>query len=253
MRLFYIDPCQIKDHVVAIKGSEARHIKTVLRLRPGDNLKLFDGSGSEYEAVIINEFPNKVEVEILQSRHVEVKRSVQIIVAQAYLKEKKMDDLVRMLCELGIAMWIPFFSERSIARPSPKRLENRIARWKRIAQEALKQCRRPESLEIKRTRLFEDVLNLGKTCELKIIFWEDESRLLDIQLIAKSASVTKILLILGPEGGFTSREIEMAVNRDFVSASLGPRILRAETATLAACTLVQYLYGDMGKKNLDKY
>jgi 16S rRNA (uracil1498-N3)-methyltransferase len=253
MRLFYIDPCQFKDHVVVIKGSEARHIKNVLRLRPGDNLKLSDGSGSEYEAVIINEFPNKVVVEILQSHHVDVKPSVQIIVAQAYLKEKKMDDLVRMLCELGIATWIPFFSERSIARPSQKRLDNRSARWKRIAQEALKQCRRLESLEIKRTWLYKDVLNFAKMCEVKIIFWEDESSFLDTQLVAKPANpITKILLMLGPEGGFTSREVEMALNRDFVAASLGPRILRAETATLAACTLIQYLYGDMGKKNLDK-
>lgn len=254
MRHFYIDPCRLKDHVVAIKGSEAHHIKNVLRLRPGDNIKLFDGSGREYEAVIINESPNKIEIEVLRSRHVEVKPSVQIIVAQAYLKAKKMDDLVRMLCELGIATWIPFFSERSIARPSQKRLDNRNARWKRIAQEALKQCRRLESLEIKRPWLFEEVLNFGETCDLKILFWEDESKLLDTPLVATPArSIDRILVILGPEGGFTSREVEMAVNSDFVCASLGPRILRAETATLVACTLIQYLYGDMGKKNLDKF
>ena len=117
MRYFFIDPSRVTDPVVSIIGSEAHHIKNVLRLKPGDGLKLFDGTGFEYEADIISVTAKAVAVAIKGKAKAAVPSGAHIIVAQAFLKEKKMDDLVRKLCELGIAQWIPFFSSRSIARP----------------------------------------------------------------------------------------------------------------------------------------
>jgi 16S rRNA (uracil1498-N3)-methyltransferase len=169
------------------------------------------------------------------------------MVAQAFLKEKKMDDLVRKLCELGVAKWIPFFSQRSIPRPDASRLAGRRRRWQRIAAEALKQCRRADLPEIGEALSFEAVLDVGQTCDLNIVFWENESCPLNSSLGSDGKHpIKKILLMLGPEGGFTQHEIQMAANSGFVAAGLGPRILRAETATLAAVTLAQYLFGDMG-------
>ena len=169
------------------------------------------------------------------------------MVAQAFLKEKKMDDLVRKLCELGVAKWIPFFSQRSIARPDASRLAGRTRRWYRIATEALKQCRRADLPEIAGALSFEEVLDFSKTCDLNIVFWENESTPLHRGIKSNEKnSIRTILLMLGPEGGFTREEIEMAERSGFVVAGLGPRILRAETATLAACAIVQYLFGDMG-------
>ena len=247
MRHFFIDPSAATSSLVTIQQSEAHHIKNVLRLRPGDRIKLFDGTGFEYEAVIRKMSAEKVDVEILGRIRATLQSGVKIMVAQAFLKEKKMDDLVRKLCELGVAKWAPFFSQRSIARPDASRLAGRTRRWHRIATEALKQCRRIDLPDIAGPLSFKEVLDLSKTCDLNIVFWENESTPLDSGIeSSRKHPIRKILLMLGPEGGFTQQEIEMAEHSGFVVAGLGPRILRAETATLAAVTLVQYLFGDMG-------
>ncbi len=115
MRYFFIDPSSAARPLVSIKGPEAHHIKNVLRMKPGDSLKLFDGTGFEYEAVLISVSAKNVAVEIQRKIEATAQPGVRIIVAQAFLKEKKMDDLVRKLCELGVSRWIPFFSQRSIA------------------------------------------------------------------------------------------------------------------------------------------
>ncbi len=249
MRYFFIDPSLVAGPEVSLTGSEAHHIKNVLRLKPGDGLKLFDGTGFEYEAAIVRVSAKKVTVEIQHKARLAVPSGVQIIVAQAFLKEKKMDDLVRKLCELGMTQWVPFFSRRSIARPDAKRLEARSQRWQRIATEAVKQCRRVDTPQIAGARSFEEMLDFSQNCDLRIVFWENESSPLTADRSSNDNPVKKILLMLGPEGGFSDQEIQRLQNSGFISAGLGPRILRAETATIAAVSLVQYLYGDMGKKS----
>ena len=249
MRHFFIEPSPGLNSLVAIRQPEAHHIKNVLRLKPGDRIRLFDGAGFEYEAVIRKMSATKVDVEILSKVRATLRSGPKIMVAQAFLKEKKMDDLVRKLCELGVAKWIPFFSRRSIPRPNASRLAGRRRRWQRIAAEALKQCRRVDLPEITEALSFEAVLDVGKTCDLNIVFWENESSPINSGIGSnEKPPINKILLMLGPEGGFTHQEIQMAEHSGFVVAGLGPRILRAETATLAAVTLVQYLFGDMGTR-----
>lgn len=247
MRHFFIDPMAAAKPFISIEGAQAHHIKNVLRLQPGDSIKLFDGANYEYEAVISSLDADKVEIEIQRKSKIDGCAGARILVAQSFLKEKKMDDLVRKLSELGIAGWIPFFSQRSIARPDKGRLAGRVRRWKRIATEALKQCRRSTMLEISDAVSFDDLMALSRSCDLKIVFWENETIALTPDTRpAKKAPLKSIMVMLGPEGGFTGQEIETARRNGFVTAGLGPRILRAETATLAAATLVQYLFGDMG-------
>lgn len=247
MRRFFIHPTAVNKPLAILEGSEAHHIKNVLRLKPGDRIKLVDGTGWEYEAAIKTLNAEKVELEIRHEFQTPVTAGVRILVAQAFLKEKKMDDLVRKLSELGIAGWIPFFSNRSIARPDKNRLVGRAHRWERIAAQAVKQCRRSDMLRIYEALSFSEVLQFSKSCDLKMVFWENETAPLNPDLGLKGlGSLKRILLMLGPEGGFTEQEIETARQAGFAIAGLGPRILRAETATLAACTLIQYIYGDMG-------
>ena len=252
MRHFYIDPASARKKTVFIKGSEARHIRNVLRLKPGDKVKLFDGTGLEYEAIIDDLSAARVDVSVLRTYQAIATVTVKIIVAQAFLKEKKMDQLIRPLCELGITEWIPFFSERSVARPVEKRLANRKERWNKIAMQALKQCRRADIPEI-RALTFDEVLDYGSACDLKVVFWEEEAESI-AAILARMGEFNprKIMIMLGPEGGFSEQEVQKARSGGFVAAGLGPRILRAETATLAACSIIQYLFGDIGKKNLDK-
>jgi len=251
MRYFLIEQTTVSGPTSLITGPDARHIKTVLRLKPGDKIGLFDGKGFEYEARIVAISTGKVEVAVMQCFPAAAESPVQIVVAQAFLKEKKMDSLIRQISELGITGWLPFFAERSVPRPDQKQLLVRTQRWKKIAREALKQCKRGRILEIGETVSFESMLNQSESSDLKIAFWEDEAAPLNASLTKFERPINTIFVLLGPEGGFTVQEIERARARGFITASLGPRILRAETATVAACTLLQYLYGDMGK-NLDK-
>jgi len=249
MRRFFIEQTKITSTKIFITGSDAAHIKKVLRMKSGDRIGLFDGRGFEYEARIENLLAGSVEVSITKRFLSASESPVQIIVAQALLKDKKMDILARQLTEIGITKLIPFTSIRSVPRPDKKRLSERRKRWEKIAIEALKQCRRGHVTEIGETITFNDVIKIDDECDLKIVFWENESKPISnaVQQV-HDRHYRKILAVLGPEGGFTEKEIEDARACGFVTASLGPRILRAETATVAACTILQYLFGDMGLK-----
>ena len=249
MRRFFIEKSDFHCQTAVIKGSDAKHIKNVLRLKAGDRIGLFDGTGNEYEAEIIGFSPGAVEITTIRKYPTTTESPVQITVAQAFLKDKKMDSLIRPLTELGITKWFPFMAKRSVPTPDQKRLSARTQRWEKIAKEALKQCERGCIPEIGETISFEELLNRGKNFDLKIIFWEKETRKIDIKLPTHKTQVKKILIVLGPEGGFSAEEIEKARENGFITASLGPRILRSETAAIAACTIVQYLFGDMGKNN----
>jgi 16S rRNA (uracil1498-N3)-methyltransferase len=250
MRYFFIDSVGPKDAMVSITGPDARHIRTVLRLKPGDKIGLFNGKGFEYEAEIVDLSPGKVNATLIRSFPSSAESPIRITVAQGFLKERKMDGLVRQLSELGITEWMPFIAERSVPMPDKKQLLTRTKRWEKIAREAVKQCRRGRIMKIGDTASFSQVLNLAMDCDLKIAFWEDESR--PVQSINAKSPIQTVFALVGPEGGFTQKEIEKANNHGFVTAGLGPRILRAETAGVAASVLLQYLFGDMNQKYLDK-
>ena len=175
MRHFYVDPSAVTKPLVTLKGSEAHHIKNVLRLKPEDCIRLIDGTGNEYEAVIKTLAAESVEIEIRHEIQAPESAFPRILVAQAFLKEKKMDDLVRKLSELGIAGWVPFFSHRSVPRPDKNRLAGRAHRWERIAAEAVKQCRRSDMLRIYDALSFKEMLQFSQDCDLKIVFWENEA------------------------------------------------------------------------------
>jgi len=248
MRYFFIKQSDLAGSKAVVEGSDAHHIKNVLRLKPGDKIGLFDGTGLNYETRIITLLPKSIEVSVIRSFPSTTESSVQITVAQALLKDRKMDLLVRQLTELGITSWIPFIAKRSIPRPDKRRLFARTERWNKITKEAVKQCKRCCPLKIGETISLKEVLSLGKDNDLKIVFWEEESNPVNQELLVSNVKpAEKIFILLGPEGGFTIEEVENAKASGFITASLGPRILRAETATIAACTLLQYLFGDMGK------
>ncbi len=245
MRYFFIEQAKSTGSTFVITGSDARHIKTVLRLKPGDKIGLLDGKGFECEAEVVDLSAGRVKVSVIRRFPSDAESPVQITVVQGFLKEKKMDGLVRQLSELGIIKWIPFIADRSVPRPDKKQLSARTKRWVKISKEAIKQCKRGCIMEIGDTVSFEEILNLSQAADLKIAFWEDELQPLNAKLPGSDCKINKIYVLLGPEGGFTKQEIESARDRGFVTASLGPRILRAETATVAACVLLQHLFGDM--------
>ena len=173
MRHFFIDQSELAVPVPTLRGADAKHIINVLRMKPEEKIGLFDGTGKQYEARIVDLSSGKVEVSILGSFYPSVESPLELVVAQSFLKEGKMDDLVRKLTELGISKWIPFISERSVPKPDDKRIIARTGRWEKIAKEAAKQCKRVKITRIGEMVSFEEILASEKDFDLKILFWEN--------------------------------------------------------------------------------
>jgi len=150
---------------------------------------------------------------------------------------------VRQLTELGARCFIPFTCERAVARPDPKRMAARKARWETIAAESLKQCRRTRTPEITNLRDFNGMLTASDTADAKLVFWEAASA--PLATLPELKPGATVFAVLGPEGGLTADEVAAATACGFRVLSMGPRILRAETAAVAACALLQHRFGDM--------
>ena len=245
LRRFFITPEMVQQPQPEISGSDAGHICRVLRLSAGDAVELFDGTGNGYRAQIVSASPNRVLFLIEETFPLLCESSVHISLAQGILKDRKMDDLIRQLTELGIHRWIPFYAARSVPVPGKKGMGTRLNRWEKIALEAVKQCRRGRVPYIAPADDFGAMLAISAGSDLKILFWEGAPQAFDIPGTA-SPKPERITVVVGPEGGFDPGEIQRAKEHGFLTTGLGPRILRAETAALAACTLVQYHFGDIG-------
>lgn len=244
-RRFYMPPEMIHQTLPEITGAQAGHICRVLRLGTGDAVELFDGTGDGYLARIVSASPRSVQMSIEKRFPLLAESPTRITVAQGLLKDRKMDDVVRQLTELGIDQWMPFYAARSVPVPGSKPWAGRLERWEKIAIEAVKQCRRGRIPGIVPADTFQAVLAASATVDLKIVFWEETPHAFRIPGPISKAPET-VMVAVGPEGGFTAEEIRQAKRHDFFTAGLGPRVLRAQTAALAACTLVQYAFGDMG-------
>ncbi len=245
MRRFYIPETDASGRTDIITGSDARHIRNVLRMQPGDPILLFDGSGSDYHAEIVALSPNRIEVVIKEKHPSKTESHLEIILAQAVLKDRKVDEIIRQITELGVTTVIPFLAHRSVSRPDPEKFTARKIRWQKIAREALKQCGRSLVPDIRDVVSFEEMLAQTRTAQAKILFWENEPT--PLTSWRKPFNQKSVAVIMGPEGGFTEEEVARAASFGYQTAGLGPRILKADTATVTACALVQYLLGDMGK------
>lgn len=245
-RRFYIHNDQIQANHVLISGSEAHHMAVVLRLSPGDIVTLITSTSAVWEARIEAVTAQAVQLKLL-TQIPGSQSPTKIVIAQALLKARKMDRLVRQLTELGIAGFAPFFSSRSIPTPHPSKMKARHERWMRISREAAKQCGCSRLPEIYPATDFQSLMTMAIPADRKIIYWESKAgnavRPVDLEPVTKPSH---IFLVLGPEGGFTLDEVTMAEESGFKTAGLGPRILRAETAALAAATLAQHWWGDWG-------
>ena len=246
MRRFLIDPNVAPGAIVSLSGGDSRHLVQVLRLQVGDRVQLCDGQGMAYPGRVAAIDADGARVEVGPARPTAAESPLELVLLQGFLKEGKMDLLVRQLTELGISRFVPVMARRSVARPDARRMAGRLARWRKIAAEALKQCRRGRIPKVEAACDLDAALAAAGACDLKIVFWEAACRPLNDILAAAPPAVHSAALLLGPEGGWEEGEVAAAEGAGFAVASLGPRILRAETAALAACTLVQHRLGDLG-------
>ncbi|WDP93051.1 MAG: 16S rRNA (uracil(1498)-N(3))-methyltransferase [Desulfobacter sp.] len=243
MQKFIVSDATESGQQVRISGQDARHICRVLRLKIGDPLSMTDGRGRDFTGKIDSVSPDRIEVEVEEEGPSQSESALELTLCTAMLKHKKMDEIIKQATQLGITRWIPFYSARSVPRANPKKEKRQMERWQSIAVESLKQCRRSRLVEILAPVPFDEMLDLVKGHSHKIAFWEEGGLPLSRIHYAESHSAA---VLIGPEGGFDVQEIEVANGNGFAAYSLGPRILRAETAAVCAAGIVQYLLGDMG-------
>lgn len=246
MRRFFVDPEAIVSDRATLMGPDVRHIRTVLRLKPGDEVLLFDGNGSEYRARIESSTSGQTVCTVLERSASESESPVEITIGQGVIKGRKMDQVVRQVTELGIFALIPVMAERSVPRPKSERWGDRERRWKAIAVEALKQCGRAKRPTLGPPVAFEEIIASSQHYDSRVIFHHEGSGLPPHD----AGQVRSVLALVGPEGGFTADEMGRAIARGFQAVSLGPRTLKADTAVVAACTILQYAFGDIGGRRV---
>ncbi|MCX5854383.1 MAG: 16S rRNA (uracil(1498)-N(3))-methyltransferase [Deltaproteobacteria bacterium] len=225
-----------------------RYVRSVLRMKKGDPLMLFDGTGWEYETVIDQISADGVVVEVIKKKNCSRGNGIRITLMQSLPKAGKMDFIVQKATELGVDRIVPFQSERSVPRLSSEKTSLRIKRWQSIAVEAVRQCGRPDIPEVSDILSFEDAISGPGHDTWRIIFWEEESvrGIRDLLRDKRYDGMTNISVVIGPEGGFTKEEVARAVEKGFISVSLGKQVLKVDTAVLAILSIIQYQKGIFG-------
>lgn len=245
MPQFFVDQPLSENRRVDITGGDARHITQVLRLGPGDWLILSDGAGKCFRAVIESVSTSSVRVTLGE----EIKRpagSPPPTLALALAKRARFEWALQKSVELGCRHVIPFHSARTV--PHAVGAQAKLARWRQIALEAAKQSGLPFRPDIDAPMEYASLLKLVPNFNPCVLFYEGESQT-NLRSLFRSAERTSrikgALLIIGPEGGFTQEEVDLALKAGALTTSLGPQILRVETAAIAALTIWQYELGNM--------
>lgn len=242
---FYLPRKNLRDNRGVLYGQELAHLRKVLRLVPGDRITVFDESGWEHEAIIRRLTAQEGEIEILRSYEAERESPLRLTVAVGLTKGEKMDFVVEKATELGVQAIVPFTSAFSVPKLYDQKIAARTERWRKIALSAIKQCGRTRVPEILPLIEFQALVSGEWPATLKLFFWEKEQRQSLDQAHATHSNAGSLLLAVGPEGGFTAQEAQLAQSHGFEPVKLGPRVLRAETAAVAALSLVQFLWGDL--------
>ncbi len=246
MARFFLSRSSIRGQQGTIVGAELEHLRKVLRLRPGDRVIAFDDSGWEHEAVIRALHEEEGELEILRSYQAGRESPLLVTLAVALTKGEKIDYVVEKATELGVQTIVPFVSRYSVPKIDERKALHRTERWRKIALSAAKQCGRTGLPVILPACDYREMITQRSSGALKLLFWEKEAEETLKQVHAKEPRVPSICLAIGPEGGFSVEEAEWARGQGYVTVHLGRRVLRAETAAVAAVSLVQYLWGDLG-------
>ncbi len=238
----YVDAPVTAGKRLVVAGSAANHIARVLRLRSGDALTVFDGSGGEFGARVEEFRKEAVVVSVEEHRTLDRESPLSLTLAQGISRGERMDWIIQKATELGASRIVPVFTKRSVVRLDDKQAERKLQHWRGIAVSACEQCGRNRLPDVAPPVDFFDVLPAG--------FSPGETRLLlsptgdlridDLRDVGKGVTV-----LIGPEGGLEDVEHETAVAAGFKAVRMGPRVLRTETAAIAALTIIQRYFGDL--------
>lgn len=240
MPSFLVARNNISGDTAVLSGTEAAHMLRSLRLGAGDSFFAFDETGTRYRMRILEATSRSLRAEILETFPPAPPSPVPVTLLVGLPKADKMDFVIEKATELGCFRIIPFRSSRTIPRLDRAEARKRLLRWERVAVAAAKQCGSGRVPEISPLLSYPEALCAASDCDGRIVFYEGEARFGLKGVLRALGAVRGAALLVGPEGGFSPEEVRQAQARGFVRAGLGPRILRVETAVLAALAMVMY-------------
>ena len=238
---------EIKNTKIEIIGKEAHHIANVLRFKEGTKVGLFDGIGNKVTGVLISVSQDKILVELHKGKVVSTEPPIDVTLYQALPKKDKFELIIQKATELGIKRIVPIISKRTIVHIDSDKAKKKAERWSMIAQEACKQSGRAYIPLVSEPISFNSIFPQLNS-QLNLIPYELEEKI-SLQQVLRSfqAKIPKsIAFLIGPEGGWDKEEVQIAIDNGVLPVTLGPRILRTETASLAVLTMILYELGDLG-------
>lgn len=227
---------------VRLQGNAASHITRVLRLRAGAALIVFDGGGGEYEAYIERAHGGEVLVALGARADTERESPLPLTLAQGVSRGERMDLVVQKATELGVSHLVPVLTERSVVRLTAQQSDRKVNHWRAIAIAACEQCGRNRLPSVAPPVALKEFLKGGAGAAGTRLLLAPEGTATFGDVAPPGGAVT---VLIGPEGGLTDEEEQAAVAAGFTALRLGPRVLRTETAAIAALTLLQRQFGDL--------
>ncbi|KYH28574.1 MULTISPECIES: 16S rRNA (uracil(1498)-N(3))-methyltransferase [Clostridium] len=248
MHKFFVSEDMIFDNKAIIEGDDVKHIYKVLRLKKGDVVNINNCNGKEFLGQLEDITKSKVEVKLLEELDINNESPIDVYLYQGFPKATKMDLIVQKCTELGIKEITPVITERVLSSQGEIKKDNKkIERWNRIAFEACKQSKRTLIPVVNELIDFKELLEELKQMDLIVVPYENAEDYGMKQMIKNlHKEVKRIGIVIGPEGGFEDSEISVLRDMEAHIITLGPRILRTETAGFTTLALLMYELGDLG-------
>ena len=246
MHRVYVTPEVLDESVISLPRGASHHLARVLRLRVGDRIGVFDGSGREYLVCL-----TLVSADLVRGERQALVASApdasfgDVVLGQGLPQGGKMDWVVEKCSELGLSTLVPLHTELSVVRGVGRRATGKMDRWRRIAAAAAGQCGRRTLLELETPSSLPDFCARFGGAPVKIICWEHEKSNGIRQALEVEKDQYPIAVLVGPEKGFTEDEVDVAAAHGFVPVSLGPRRLRTETAAVVVTGIIRYSRGEL--------
>jgi 16S rRNA (uracil1498-N3)-methyltransferase len=227
-------------HQCELDDNAAQHVGRVLRMQPEQELLLFNGDGHDYQARIVAASKKNVTVEVHEQLENTTESPLKVVLGQTLSKGDRMDYAVQKAVEMGVTEIVPLSTERCDVKLKGDREEKRLRHWQQVAISAAEQCGRARVPEILPVMSVDQWLEHAQRCDLRLVLHHRTEH--PLKSLTKPTSVA---LMIGPEGGLSAEEISRAEAKGFLPVALGPRVLRTETAPVAAMALCQWLWGDI--------
>lgn len=241
MYRFFVENNQVKDKEILINGQDVKHIAHVLRLEIGEKIVICNRQGIEYCCIINSIGKDYVKALILNENQSKNELSTKVFLFQGIPKLDKMELIIQKAVELGVYEIVPVMMTRSVVKINSNNRDKKMIRWNKIAESASKQCHRGIIPKVHEPLTFDEALQYAKSLNKVIVPYENSANINESKKILSGLdNVNTIGVFIGPEGGFDCKEIDHLISNQSLLISLGRRILRTETASLAVLSIIMY-------------